>query len=166
MILFSSTPEKWWTSFRWNKAGMWWCHPLTNQTKQEVFSWGCLPKSLRKQCKNSHYCQGISCKSRAGGCKGKRESLRQSRARPGAFRPSKWKASQATIRVYSFWINLGFCPPTPPLSQHFAPSETQMLALSWGTGRWAAYCESRLSIKVAMYWKRTDQLFVSHMQLQ
>ena len=25
---------------------------------------------------------------------------------------------------------LGNCPPTPPLTQHFAPSETQMLTLS------------------------------------
>ena len=27
---------------------------------------------------------------------------------------------------------LGNCPPTPPLTQHFAPSEVQMLTLSPG----------------------------------
>ena len=35
--------------------------------------------------------------------------------------------------IYEFRINfrfLGNCPPTPPLTQHFAPSETQMLTLS------------------------------------
>lgn len=29
------------------------------------------------------------------------------------------------------------CSPTPPLTQDFAPSETQMLTLSLGRGRWA-----------------------------
>ena len=32
---------------------------------------------------------------------------------------------------------LGNCPPTPPLTQNFAPSEMQMLTLSEGRGRWA-----------------------------
>ena len=32
---------------------------------------------------------------------------------------------------------LGNCPPTPPLTQNFAPSEMQMLSLSSGRGMWA-----------------------------
>ena len=28
------------------------------------------------------------------------------------------------------------CPPTPPITQHFVPSETQMLTLSDGRGSW------------------------------
>ena len=31
---------------------------------------------------------------------------------------------------------LGNCPPTPPLSQHFALREKQVLMLAWGRGRW------------------------------
>ena len=32
---------------------------------------------------------------------------------------------------------LGNCPPSPPLSQHFALSEKQVLMLTYGRGRWA-----------------------------
>ena len=36
------------------------------------------------------------------------------------------------------------CPPTPPLTQHFAPSETQMLTSSEGRGRWAVSLKPKL----------------------
>ena len=38
------------------------------------------------------------------------------------------------------------CPPTPSLTQSFAPSETQMLmlTLSWGKGRWAVSHKPKL----------------------
>ena len=32
---------------------------------------------------------------------------------------------------------LGNCPPTPPLTQHFALGEKWVLMLTWGRGRWA-----------------------------
>ena len=39
---------------------------------------------------------------------------------------------------------LGNCPPTPSLTQHFAPSETYMLTLSQGSGRWAVSQKPKL----------------------
>ena len=34
---------------------------------------------------------------------------------------------------------LGMCPPTPPLSQHFALSEKQVLMLAYRRGRWFGF---------------------------
>ena len=36
-----------------------------------------------------------------------------------------------------YW--LGNCPPTPPLIQHFALSEKQVLVLAQGRGRWVVF---------------------------
>ena len=40
-----------------------------------------------------------------------------------------------------FWGN---CPPTPPLSQHFALSEKQVITLALGRGRWAVSQKPKL----------------------
>ena len=38
------------------------------------------------------------------------------------------------------------CPPTPPLGQHFAVSEKQVLMLAYGRGRWAVSQKSDFSM--------------------
>ena len=45
---------------------------------------------------------------------------------------------QIFIGILDQFRFVGNCPPTPSLIQHFAPSETQMLTLRYGSGRWAA----------------------------
>ena len=41
---------------------------------------------------------------------------------------------------------LGNCPPTPPLSQHFARSEKKVLILAQGRGRWAVTQKRMMSL--------------------
>ena len=48
---FSSTLEKWWTSFIWRRVDMWWFPPHTNKTKLDNFWWEYSLKSLQTQCK-------------------------------------------------------------------------------------------------------------------
>ena len=43
----------------------------------------------------------------------------------------------ANRSLWGHYTFLGNCPPTPPLSQHFALSEKQVLMLTHGRGRWA-----------------------------
>ena len=46
-------------------------------------------------------------------------------------------AMQLSLILQTHYTFLGNCPPTPPLSQHVALSETYVLMLALGRGRWA-----------------------------
>ena len=56
---------------------------------------------------------------------------------------SLWNFSEKLLVNDQFRF-LGNCPPTPPLSQHFALSEKQVLMLDLGRGRWAASQKPKL----------------------
>ena len=41
-----------------------------------------------------------------------------------------------TVDKTDQFMFLGDCPPTTPLTQHFALSEKSVIMLAWGRGRW------------------------------
>ena len=48
----------------------------------------------------------------------------------GPFPPQPIKYLKGVVEIWDHYTFLGNCPPTPPLSQHFALSDKQVLMLT------------------------------------